>query len=132
MARLLRFDAAGYWTNGPDGLPLARSEDLRAGFATGEAVGARALDHCFYGWDGAAEIAYPAAGYGLRLHASTALRHAVLFTPEGRDFFAFEPVSHSNDAINRVAPGALGAMRRLAPGEEMTAHISAQRVAMQG
>ena len=127
----LRFNAAGYWTNGPDGLPLARAEDLRTAFAAGEAVGARALDNCFYGWDGAAEIAYPAAGYALRLHASTALRHAVLFIPEGRDFFAFEPVSHSNDAINRVATGESGAMRSLAPGEEMTARISAKRVAIE-
>lgn len=123
---VLRFNAAGYWTNGPDGLPRARAEDLRAAFAAGEAVGARVLDHCFYGWDGAAEIAYPAAGYGLRLHASAALRHAVLFTPEGRDFFAFEPVSHSNDAINRVAISGGGAMRCLAPGEEMTARIAAR------
>jgi aldose 1-epimerase len=119
----LRFNAEGYWTNGPDGLPVAPAYDLRTAFAAGESVDACALDHCFFGWDGVAEILYPQNGYALCVNTSAELRNAVVFTPRGQDFFAFEPVSHTNDAVNRRAEGERGAMRILAPGQEMTASI---------
>jgi aldose 1-epimerase len=117
---VLRFLAAGHWRNGPDGLPAAASTALREGFAAGEVIGTRALDNCFFGWDGLAEIAYPQMGYALRLTATPALRHAVLFVPQAQNAFAFEPVSHATDAVNRPHTGG---MRILTPGETMTATI---------
>ncbi|GLR67173.1 aldose 1-epimerase [Acidocella aquatica] len=116
---VLRFNASGYWRNGPDGLPAATATDLCDAYARGARIGAHVVDNGFYGWDGMAEISYPAEHLTLRLTATPPLRHAVLFVPEGRDFFAFEPVSHSTDAINR-APAE---MRVLAPNETMHAQI---------
>ena len=116
---MLRFNAGGYWRNGPDGLPAAMATDLYDTYARGARIGTHAVDNCFYGWNGTAEITYPGEHLTLRLTATPPLRHAVLFVPEGTDFFAFEPVSHSTDAINR-APAE---MRVLAPNETMHAQI---------
>ena len=116
---VLRFNAREYWQNGPDGLPAAIATDLCDAYARGARIGTQAVDNCFSGWDGTAEITYPAERLTLRLTATPPLRHAVLFVPEGRDYFAFEPVSHSTGAINR-APAE---MRVLAPNETMHAQI---------
>ena len=113
---MLQFEARGYWTNGPDGLPEA-AENAGELFAAGASVGACQFDNCFFGWHGTAKITYPRLGDTLYLSAGPGLNHVVLFVPSGQDFFAFEPVSHSNDAINRIPPGAHGAMQVLAPGE---------------
>jgi len=116
----LRFQAAGHWRTGPDGLPTTRSTAHQAEFAAGAALAGLAFDNAFFGWHRQADITYPAGRYALHLRASPALAHAVLFTPPARAFFAFEPVSHAVDAINRQA------MRVLGPGEALTAVIRCQ------
>jgi aldose 1-epimerase len=116
---VLRFNAGGYWRNGPDGLPATTATDLCDAYARGAPIGAHVVDNDFFSWDGQAEITYPAENLTLRLTATPPLRHAVLFAPAAQNFFAFEPVSHSPDAINR-APTE---MRVLAPNETMHAQI---------
>lgn len=54
----------------------------------------------FEGWDGRAEIAWPASGLALRLTTSPTLHHAVIWAPPAESFFCFEPVSHAADAFN--------------------------------
>jgi len=79
-------------------------------------------DHCFSGWNGIATIADEC----LTLRLQSSLRHAVVFTPAGRDFFCVEPVSHVTDAIHMPDPAAHGLLA-LAPGAacaaEMVLHI---------
>ncbi|WP_297443138.1 aldose 1-epimerase [Acidocella sp.] len=110
LSTRLRFWAAGHWETGTDGLPSRRSTTWRDEFAQGAALAGARFDNGFYGWARQVEITEAAAGYGLRLRASAALAHAVLYVPETHAYFAFEPVSHGIDAINREG------MRVLAPG----------------
>ena len=54
----------------------------------------------FAGWDGAATIEWPTLGVRVRVETAPALTHAVLWVPQGEDFFCFEPMSHATDALN--------------------------------
>ncbi|MGH7080482.1 MAG: hypothetical protein ACREFU_20585 [Acetobacteraceae bacterium] len=91
------------WRNGRDHLP---SECVTLppewDFSKRRGLQEPGLDNCFAGWSGAAEISWPVAGRCLRISANRRFGHAVVFTPHGSDFFAFEPVSHMNDAVNRM------------------------------
>ena len=46
----------------------------------------------------------------------------IVYVPPGRDFFAVEPVSHVNNAVNRPDIADRG-MRVLGPGERMAAKV---------
>lgn len=63
------------------------------------------LDNGLYGWRGAAEIRWPSAGRALRVTAEPQTEFAVLYTPEGKRYFCFEPVTHQTDAHNRRLDG---------------------------
>jgi aldose 1-epimerase len=46
----------------------------------------------------------------------------VVYVPAGRDFFAVEPVSHMNNAVNR--PDAVdNGLSNIAPGEQLTGRV---------
>jgi aldose 1-epimerase len=94
--------------SGPDQLPCARVEA-----APLQALDDTVIDNCFTGWSRHASIDTP--HHLLRVDASETLRCAVLFRPEGQPFFAFEPVSHPNNALNGVEPS----MHVLEPGETL-------------
>lgn len=55
------------------------------------------VDHAFSGWSGQCLIEQADAGYRLSCSAQGA-EHFLLFCPEQRDFFCFEPVSHPINA----------------------------------
>ena len=104
----LAFRAAAVWLGDRDILPVERvavppewAHDAPRPVVTG-------LDNCFDGWDGRAVIAWPSRGWRLELRASDPFRHAVVYTPPGRDYFCVEPVSHANGKIadTRLAAGA--------------------------
>ena len=65
----------------------------------------RVLDHCFAGWDRRALIEWPGSGVTARIQADQGMEHVILFSPEGQDFFALEPVTNSNDGFNLLAQG---------------------------
>lgn len=115
----LRAAVAARWDNDHIMLPVARVPvaGLDADVAT------LALDNCFEGWDGRAQI--DDDRFSLRLQSS--LGHLVVYTPPGRDFFCVEPVSHRNDAFHAADPAAHG-LRTLQPGERFeasfTLHVS--------
>jgi len=76
------------------------------------------LDHCFAGWDGHAEISWPDSRVGIVMEASAQLRHVIVYSPDGKPFFALEPVSHVNDGFNLFASGQSGTgVVVLEPGE---------------
>ena len=54
------------------------------------------------------------------LQLSSSLEHLVVYTPQDKDFFCVEPVSHVSNAIHMADPLAHG-LRSLAPGESTEA-----------
>jgi aldose 1-epimerase len=114
----LTFNARRMWEMGPDQLPTrpvpAGEQHLK--------VAETALDNVFDNWDGRAEILWP-GGRRLLIEAEPVFGHLVVFTPPGRDFFAVEPVSHLNDAINRMDQPGHG-LRVLAPGETLSGAVT--------
>jgi aldose 1-epimerase len=104
------------WTsmllNDADDLPCAGVAPMAFG-----ALDHTVVDNCFTGWNGQAQIDTP--HHRIAIDASEALRCAVLFRPAGQAFFAFEPVSHANNALHGIDPP----MQVLAPGEALEARV---------
>jgi aldose 1-epimerase len=118
----LRFQAAGFWTNGPDSLPLHHGAPP-AGWGDGAAgfIDGAGLDNCFTGWLGAADILTGVAS--LRIEASSVFRHLQVVTPGWADSFCAEPVSHVPNALNRLDLPVDQAMHVLQPGETLEGTI---------
>lgn len=81
---------------------------------------ADSVDNLFTDWPGRAEIAWPDAGVGLRVSADRLFGHYMLFAPDDRPVFCFEPVSHRVDGHN--LPG-YGGLVMLAPGESISGTV---------
>lgn len=96
-------------------------------FADIAALPAQTLDNAFTGWPGSACIVQADAGYRLLCHAEGA-EFFLLYCPQDRDFFCFEPVSHPVNAHH--LPGRPG-LRLLAPGESCRLHFSLHYQALQ-
>ena len=79
------------------------------------------FDHCFDGWDGQARI----RDEKLSLRLSSSLRRVVVYTPPQQPYFAVEPVSHVNNAINMAEPAQHGLIA-LAPGASAEAWMQLQ------
>jgi aldose 1-epimerase len=97
------------WTADAEVLPVERiALPSHWDFATARKVDGVVLDNCFDGWDGRAEIAWPAQRLRLTLEASHPFRHLVIYVPPGRPFFCVEPVSHANGLVglSPLGPGA--------------------------
>jgi aldose 1-epimerase len=93
------FAATGRWEMGEDKLPTRRS----ASGGLDVDCSALEVDHCFDGWNGVVELRDAV----LHTTLTSSLRRLVLFTTPTRDTLAIEPVSHVNNAMNRIAqPGA--------------------------
>lgn len=73
-------------------------------------------DHGFEGWSGPARIRDERFALTLR----SSLARLVLYTPQAKDYFCVEPVSHVANAINQPAPSALGLVT-LQPGQSHSA-----------
>jgi len=102
-------------------VPAAPPRDPRAGLAVDQV----ALDNCFAGWDGRAEIDWPERKAGLSMRAAGPLGFLVVYTPPGEPYFCAEPVSNATDAFNLAAAGRGDTgMVVLAPGEEAAARVS--------
>ena len=98
----LRFAARNVHLSGPDSLPAeCIPVPAKWDYTSMRDLGEPGLDNCFDGWDGNAEIMFEQEGILLRLDADPVYGHLVVYVPPGRDFFAVEPVTHLNDAINR-------------------------------
>jgi aldose 1-epimerase len=105
----LFFDADFVWLADAEVLPTKRIVvPTEWDFCHGRRPDDVPLDNCFDEWDGAASIVWPQHRRRLELAAGEPFRHAVVFTPPGRPYFCFEPVSHANGRIGRtrLEPGA--------------------------
>jgi aldose 1-epimerase len=84
-----------------------------------------ALDDCFAGWDGRAEIRWPESGVRIVMEATPRLRHVILYSPQGEPFFAVEPVSNANDGFNLFDAGQQDTgVVVLGPGESLEGGFS--------
>lgn len=86
----------------PEGsaIPIAPQQD----FSTQRPLDV-VLDHCFAGWDRQALIEWPGSGVKARIKAEQGMEHVILFSPEGQEVFALEPVTNANDGFNLLAQG---------------------------
>lgn len=116
----LQFSAASVWQNDDHNLPSELIEiPPQWDFSRIRPLQEPGLDNCFVSRTGAVHMHWPRQSVELTLSASEALDHLVVFTPPAEmGFFAVEPVSHANNALNMQDPVANG-MRLLAPGETM-------------
>ena len=76
------------------------------------------FDHCFDGWSGPARIRDEKFSLGLR----SSLGRLVVYTPQRRDFYCVEPVSHVSNAIHMASPATHGLVV-LQPGESHEASM---------
>ncbi len=113
-----------YWVPDAEKIPIDKaSVPPEFDFRTERALGNVEIDHCFSGWDGTARIVWPSRGKMLTMKASEPLRHVVFYTPLGRPFFAVEPVSNRNDALNHMQDSDDHGMVVLAPGEALSGTV---------
>ena len=100
----LGFRASRFFEADPQSLPVAEhavADRPDVDFSMSRALPDTRIDSAFAGWDGEAEIAQPDLGLAVTVSASPPLTAALVFSPgEAADFFCFEPVMHTVDAIN--------------------------------
>jgi aldose 1-epimerase len=77
------------------------------------------FDNGFDGWTGPARI----RDEKFSLQLSSTLQHLVVYTPQDKDYFCVEPVSHVANAIHMADPAAHG-LRSLQPGESFEASMT--------
>ena len=76
------------------------------------------FDNCFEGWTGPARI----RDEKFSLQLTSSLLYLVVYTPQNKDYFCVEPVSHVSNAIHMADPAAHG-LRTLQPGERIEASM---------
>jgi len=91
----IQFDATGRWEMGHDKLPTHRAP------STGISAPCTTLDvdHCFDGWAGTVQLRDSI----LNVHVRSSLSRLVVYSTPASESIAIEPVSHVNDAVNRMA-----------------------------
>jgi aldose 1-epimerase len=77
------------------------------------------FDNHFEGWIGTARI----RDERFALQLTSSLERLVVYTPQDKDYFCVEPVSHLGNAIHMADPAAHG-MRTLQPGETFEASMT--------
>jgi aldose 1-epimerase len=121
----LQFEAAAVWSNDPRMLPRERtSVPPEWNFASRRPAAEFAVDNCFANWSRTALLTWPERGWGLRLAASEAFGHLVVFTSPARDSIAIEPVSHANNAVNLAPTRNDTGLVILAPGAALSGTLT--------
>ncbi len=106
-------------------IPSAAAGPIRDGadFTSPTAVGGSFVDDCYTGRtsDVLATMSWPGV-LDVDMLADEMFGHAVVYVPDGKPFFAVEPVTHANDGFNLAERGVEGlGVVELAPGETLTA-----------
>ena len=115
---MLRAPARDVWQSGADRLPIAPMPMPEAwDFSGARNLPQDGIDHVFSGWDGHADITWPATGIRLRLDAD--MSHYILYAPVGADFFCFEPVDHLINAHNMPGGAACHGLTLLEPQRQL-------------
>lgn len=118
--RRLRARVASGWETERE-LPVRRGlAGACRSLADGAEAASLALDHCFAGWDGAAQISWTEGNRQrtIELAASPNAGFLQVYTPVGGDHFCIEPQTAMPDALNRI--GEEGGAAVLEPGQDLT------------
>lgn len=122
-ATTLQFGATAVWQSGEDALPERRLPvEGHWNYQAGRQLVGPKIDNCYEGWNGSVVIVWRDRGETLTITAPTTLRHLVLFSPEGRDYFGIEPVSNMSNGVNHLELAENGIVA-LAPGGRLEAKI---------
>ena len=122
---ILTADVSAVWLSGADMIPAA-PQPLTAETDLNQLrnVDQLRLDNAFSAGAQGSKIHWPEESLSVVMTASDTLRHLVVFTPQGEDFFCVEPVSHSPNAINNDQPQSVTGLQILKPGESLSGTIS--------
>lgn len=124
-ATRLQFHADGVWSENDDYLPEEHFEITETpewDFRHQRPLPAGWINNAFTDWPGLTEIVQGASAQSCTLKATAPLRTAIVYSPSAEaDFFCFEPVSHSVDALNRAE---ISAMTILQPGESIKTDLN--------
>ncbi len=117
------------WEQDELGLP---SQEVCSGWKPQDhvAVAGQRLDHSFSGWNGVAQLRWPARNLAVEVVADHTLRELVIYSPK-EDFFCLEPVSHLTNAMFATEETKRRGWRVLDPGCAMTGtmKLKARRLA---
>ena len=120
----LAFRAGSVWHTGADSLPDARLPvEGPWSFEPGRVIAGPALDNCYAAWTGRAEITRPEHGIHVTIAGDDLFRHLVVYTPDGKPYFAVEPASNMTDAINHRDTVPDHGLRVLHPGDTLQRQV---------
>jgi aldose 1-epimerase len=115
---LLLAPATGMWQSGRDWLPTRHLRTPAAyNYGIAYPLPGRMVNHAFTGWMGRARVLWPELGLALDVAADT--DQYLLYTPERKDWFCFEPVDHPVNAVNLPGGAVAHGMTALAPGQRL-------------
>lgn len=116
----LHAPARDWWTEREGCLPDERWPVAGpVDFSVPRLLPAMRLNNGFEGWSGTARIVWPETRLGVEITADALLGRYMIYAPdEARDFFCFEPMSHTPNALAHVDNDPQG-MRTLDPGERL-------------
>ena len=117
-------DVSAIWRSSEDMIPGASSPLSQTSDLTSPRdVSDLNLDNAFAAGDIGNRICWPSKNISIEMTATNTLRHLIVYTPQGEDFFCVEPVSHSPDAINSSEPASVNGLKILSPGETLSGLI---------
>lgn len=113
---LLQAKAKSFWELDQNTLPMCQSAlSSKIDFTKPNQL-QLGLDNCFSGWDGKAQIIYPSKNLKLDIECSEILSQYLIYSPQGEEYFCFEPMSHVPNGLNMED---LGGMQVLQNGESV-------------
>lgn len=121
----LRANVTGMWKASDTLIPLEHVKvPEQFDFARTKAMDGLRSDGVFTGWDGRAEITWPAQRLRMTITAPPSLGTLVVYSPDTPKVLCVEPQSHVPNAVN-TGPEGRGDVgyRLLAPGEVFAARV---------
>lgn len=117
----LAFSANAFWLEAPDGVAGDRiSLAPELDFAKGAPLPSGWRNNNYGGWNGLAEIRWPARGVGLRMEADPIFGHLMLYADPAKDVFCLEPQTNVPCAFNKAERGETGlGIIVLEPGDQI-------------
>ena len=122
---ILTSDVTSVWLSGDDMIPGAPSELTKdSDLTVPRNVSGLRLDNAFRIGGEGTRITWPDRSLSLTLSATEVMRHLIVYTPEGEDYFCVEPVSHAPDAVNSSEPASVTGLQILEPGASLSGVIT--------
>lgn len=130
----LQAHTEGVWLEQPPAFPeKTEAEPLPAKWDFNEAKGLPDdfIDNGFAGWDGRARIEWPSRGVALDIEADPDIHlYHVYSLNKDHEIFAFEPVTHENNAYAKPGGPEANDLRVLKPGESTSMTVRYTAVAL--